>query len=404
MSAGTPELEATLVEHAYRGARVQSILRAVLVAFVALTVISMPPAFDATGCYVIVACYAAWSVAVGVLIHRRGLIRFVWLSLFVDVAFLATLAIVADNSAAESWTADVLVNGFFLIPLLAATQLRAWVCAAVALPTVGVYLLTSIVTKESNTDPWSAIVLSTLLLAGLAVGAVLLSRVQRSRVATISDLVAERSSLLTELLGVEDRERRNLAETLHDGALQYVLAARMDLEDAQDSRQPESFDRVDHALTQSAQLLRSTLTQLHPDVLEQAGLLTALHDLARTTRSRTRLRVEVDARGWGEEVRTSADALLLRTAQELVTNVVKHAEAATVRIELGWQGSDAVLTVSDDGRGIAEGQLEQRLREGHIGLASRRIRLEAAGGRFDVRAADPTGTVVEVRAPATVIV
>ena len=63
-----------------------------------------------------------------------------------------------------------------------------------------------------------------------------------------------------------------LAEELHDGALQYVLAARQDLEDIRPKDGAESFDRVDYALRESTTLLRSKVTQLHPAVLEQLGL------------------------------------------------------------------------------------------------------------------------------------
>jgi two-component system NarL family sensor kinase len=402
MSLSTPEVRASLVEHAYRGAQVQSILRAVLVVFVALTVTLAPPMLHRTSSVILVVCYAIWAVVVWLLIHRRRLIRFLWLSLFADVAVLAALTLLADASAGQSGTAEILADGFFLLPLLAATQLRVWVCAAVAVPTVAVYLLTSILTRD-EAGAWSSIMLDTMLLAGLAVGGVLLSRVQRSRVSTISGLVADRTSLLGELLSVEDRERRDLAETLHDGALQYVLAARMDLEDLQHLRPTDSYERVDHALSRSAQLLRSIMTQLHPEVLQHAGLLPALHDLASATRTRSALHIEVLAPGWDEDLRTSADPLLLRTAQELLVNVVKHAEATSARVELARQEPDVVLRVTDDGRGISDGQLEQRLREGHIGLVSRRIRLEAAGGRLDIRPADPAGTVVEVRVPATAV-
>ena len=81
----------------------------------------------------------------------------------------------------------------------------------------------------------------------------------------------------TELVDVEERERQALAEHLHDGALQYVLAARQDLEDV--GTDPVAAERVDHALGEAIQMLRSTLTQLHPVVVQEVGLLPALRDL-----------------------------------------------------------------------------------------------------------------------------
>ncbi len=400
--AGDRSIYDVLLEHAYRGVRVQLILRAVLVAFVVLVVVFVPPAHDRTSCYLIASCYGAWSIAVGLLTRRGGEapVRFIWLALFADVVALAALSLVAGNSAQESWTADLVINGFFLIPMLAATQLRPWVCTVVVVPTVGVYLASSAASRQANIDePWASILLRTGVLAGLSLGCVLLSYVQRSRVLTIGALVSDRSQLLAEMVSIEDRERRDLAENLHDGALQYVLAARQDLDDARDG-DAESFERIDHALRESSQLLRTTMTELHPAVLEQAGLAAALRDLIRAAQARGGFEVELDASGWGDGVRTSADALLFATARELLNNVVKHADATAVRITLRFDGQVAALQIADNGRGLADGVLERRLAEGHIGLASRRVRLEAAGGRLALYPADPTGTVADVELPA----
>ena len=101
-------------------------------------------------------------------------VRFIWLTLFVDLAALAGLAIVASSSVNQSWTSDVLVNGFFMIPILTATQLRPWVCTAVTIPTVAVYLGSSIAAKQANGEPWSSVVLRTGILAGICVGSILL--------------------------------------------------------------------------------------------------------------------------------------------------------------------------------------------------------------------------------------
>jgi two-component system, NarL family, sensor kinase len=396
------ELQAILLDHAYRGVRVQVVLRGILVAFVLAVVLWIAPARDQAACDAIAAIYTAWAIGVAWVAQRRAeqLVRFMWLALFVDLAALAGLAVAASSSVNQSWTSDVLVNGFFMIPLLAATQLRPWVCTAVAVPTVAVYLGSSIAAKQANGEPWSSVVLRTGILAGICVGSILLCRLARYRVFTIGRLVVDRSQLIAELTTLEDRERQTLSEDLHDGALQYVLAARQDLEEARETADPTSFDRLAHALGESSQLLRSTMTQLHSAVLDQAGFLPALRDLARISGERGRLEITIDAEGWGESWRTSADRLLLATARELLTNVVKHAQAHVVRIELSWHDGVARLRIADDGRGIRPGEIEEQLAHGHIGLTSRRVRLEAAGGSLTLRSADPSGTVAEVEVPA----
>jgi two-component system NarL family sensor kinase len=397
----SPELLAILVAHAYRGVRVQVFLRLVLLLFMAATLVFEPPADDVVPCTLIIAWYALWTVGVWVWASRGGVdpIRWIWVALVVDTCVLGVLALVAGISSEQSWTADILGNGLFLIPLLAATQLRPVIAAAVALPATAIYLAVNLVTQHANTEPLSSVLLRTFAIAGLSAACVYLSYVQQSRVLTIAGLATDRSKLLTELVGVEARERTQLAESLHDGALQYVLAARHDLEDARDTGDPTSFDRVEQALAESSALLRSTVTELHPAVLHEAGLERALADLVDRQRGSS---CSLDATEWTHGDRRGtplADELLYGAGRELLANVAKHARAANVVVTLkSWPGED-VLVVADDGVGVAVDTLGSRLAEGHVGLASLRARITGFGGSLALAANHPSGTMVTVTVP-----
>jgi two-component system NarL family sensor kinase len=269
-----PELLRVLLQHAYRGIRVQFLLRLILLAFMVVSIIAVPPARDRGSSALILAGYTAWTIGLGLWSRRGGEapVRWMWLALLIDAAALSALTLVAGVASSHTWTADLLVNGFFILPMLAATQLRPAVCAAVAGPATAAYFAVSWATKAANTEPWSSILLRTSVLAGLGVGCIALSRVQLSRVLTIAGLARQRSELLNELLTVQARERAALAEQLHDGALQYVLAARHDLEDVRADGDPEALARIEFALTESSVLLRDIVSQLHPAVLQSAGL------------------------------------------------------------------------------------------------------------------------------------
>ncbi|GAA4489925.1 hypothetical protein GCM10023094_52250 [Rhodococcus olei] len=394
------DVDRIIVDHAYLGVRLQLGVRALLVVFVASTLLVVPPVHYAGVCIAVFTCYAAWAVAVSVWMRRSGRahVDASWLALFVDLAVVAVLTLVTGVTAQQSWTSDILINALFVIPVLACTQLRPGVCAAVVVPTVVVFLTASWATMGSNQEPWPSILLSTLALAGLGAGAVGLSWIQRSRVQTISSLVRDRTALLTELMTVEQRERQSLSERLHDGALQYVLAARQDLEDVRDGR-PAALDRIDRALRESSALLRTTTSELHPAVLEHVGLAPALGDLARAAAERGGFVVEVNTAGWPDGMRTSVDSMLFGAARELLSNVVKHAAARSVRVDLNWNGESASLEIADDGIGIEAGVREHRLGAGHIGLASHELRVAAAGGCFTVRPGTRSGTVARVEVP-----
>ncbi len=395
-------LSSAVLEHANRGVRLQLLLRGALVAFLLLTIILIPPEHGVAAYYAIVTAYAIaavvfarWAWPGGAAVARWG-----WLGLFADLVVLAGLTLVAGVEAHQSWTSNVLVMGFFLVPVLAATQLRAGICAAVVVPTVVVYFVASAVTRAANDEPWRSIALRTFMLACVGAACVGLSRIQRSRIDAISDLLQDRTRLLDDLVHLEERERRELSERLHDGALQYVLAARLDLDDLREGNADAAVDRIDHALLESSRMLRSTVSELHPAVLERSGLARALRDLGAAT-ERGDLSIEVDVDDWPDDTPTPVDALLFGAARELLSNVVKHAGARSARVSLGRYGDQARLIVTDDGQGLVELVRRQRLDEGHIGLASQTVRIEAAGGTLTVAGA-PTGTVATVVVPMAV--
>ena len=388
-----------MASHAARGARLEAWLRLGVVAFVWACLLLEPPSEQAGWCYGVAVAYPVlWALTMPVL--RRQPTRgpdLSWLPLALDIAVLGVLTMLAGLSAEDSWTAYVIVNGFFLLPILAATQLSPRVGLALALPTVGVYVLSSVTTREANGEPWRSLFLRVAVLVGVCVGSVALSRIQRSRVMDIAAHAIDRAGLLVELAGVEEHERRRLSEALHDGALQFVLGARMDLEDVRDG-DPEAVDRVDHALTQTAGLLRRTVSELHPAVLDQAGLVRAVEDLAEALRGRG---YTVDVRMEGMPVRpaTNADRVVFGAVRELVANVVRHSGAQSVVLDLRHDDGQLVAAVTDDGAGFDEESAARQLAAGHIGLASQRLRVEAAGGRLVASRGEPRGTRMTVTLP-----
>jgi two-component system NarL family sensor kinase len=94
------------------------------------------------------------------------------------------------------------------------------------------------------------------------------------------------------------------------------------------------------------------------------------------------------------------DELILSLARELLVNAAKHAGATHVDVAVRRSGDRLVLEVADDGAGIPDGRLDAAVRDGHIGLASSRQRVEAVGGRLVVVTALGTGTRVTAMLPA----
>ena len=233
-------------------------------------------------------------------------------------------------------------------------------------------------------------------LAWVGVACVLLSRLLERRTELASRLAAARSRLLTDALEAEQRERKALAE---------AAPRPRDPEPSLGPARAGGSRRDDHAPRPRAcrrrarrdrGQLREAVFDLHPYVLEEAGLESALRSIAQEAAARGRFRMRLDLHGPGPHPH---DQLVFSAARELLSNVVRHADATEVGVRLAERNGELVLVVEDDGRGFPEGRPEARLADGHIGLAAQRVRVEAAGGRMELLSAPGDGTRVEVRVP-----
>jgi two-component system NarL family sensor kinase len=232
--------------------------------------------------------------------------------------------------------------------------------------------------------------LEALLVAAVVVLAALCAHLYvRERRARESSEQVE--ALMAQVLEADERSRREIAENLHDQALQTLLAANQDLLEAAPGR--SGVMRAHEIVAATIDEIRETVSALHPVTLSEGGLATALAAVARRAERQGgfECKLDIDPNVTGEN-----DVLLLAIARELLTNAAKHSGAKVVRLRIAREGSDAVLEVADDGRGIAPGRREDALREGHIGLASISHRLENAGGSFELRADEGTSAVVRV--------
>ncbi|WP_328356119.1 ATP-binding protein [Mycobacterium sp. NBC_00419] len=385
------------------GSRLQLGLRMLLSAFVIITLVIERPHDKFGLCMLIVGVYlaivAAWSV--WALTPRRAVdtpsAPIAFAVLLADVAVVASITAITGIASPDSWTSDLLREGLFLVPIIAAAQLSVRITAVMAVLVVLAQVVANWINQAANEEPWPPIILHATLLATVACGSVMLSYIQRDRVTTIRNLLVQRTALLDEMIGLEMRQQTELSERLHDGALQSVLAARYDLT-AIRSGSTEAIDRMSTTLTDAVHLLRDVVRELHPEVLNRSGLRTAVEQLATTVAERGGLTVDLDADGWPDAVRTDADPLLFSCARELTNNVVKHAAATTVQISLELTDGLGRIAVRDDGHGMADVDLNTVVEDGHIGLAAIRTKVRAAEGEFDIDSG-PHGTLVTVTVP-----
>jgi PAS domain S-box-containing protein len=232
-----------------------------------------------------------------------------------------------------------------------------------------------------------------------AVANVLATAIGRKRTEErIVELAAARGRLVAQTLAAEDRARRSISEVLHDHALQDLLASRQDLVEVIEEPEgdPQRAVRAREGIERAVQLLREAVFNLHPVVLEHAGLASAIRAVADHQGRRGGFDCEIDV---DERATGTHDELILSLARELLTNVAKHADAKHVTVEVARKDEWLVLTVEDDGRGIELGRREAALREGHVGLASSAERVEALAGEFEVERLSGGGTCARALLP-----
>jgi PAS domain S-box-containing protein len=224
-------------------------------------------------------------------------------------------------------------------------------------------------------------------------------RALKDRAEEVEQLADERARLVLELLDAEERERRRISQALHDEALQNLLAASQDVQEAERGGVPpsEALGRIKAPLERSIQQLRDTSLELHPLLLESRGLTVALDAIATgaATLAGFRASVRVD-----REVAGINDQLVLSIARELLVNAAKHSQATRVSVTVERRGESVEVRVTDDGVGIPAARREEAWEGGHMGLASLSGRLDAVGGSLELSSGPNSGTIAVAKFPS----
>lgn len=291
-----------------------------------------------------------------------------------------------------------------LVPLLVLTLLpimvvlevswrRAAAALAVIAGTFAIEIFTDpVILAQAGRGPATV---ATAIFVFLCCTAFLAVRAHSRQLDEITRLSASRQELLVDLMAASDEQQRTVSEYIHDGPLQSVLMARQDIVATLKKRPDESLERALAGLREATDQMREATFELHPAVLAGAGLARALTQLAAASSARSGIDITTDIEHPHPD---PTDPMVYAVARELLSNVVRHSRATRAGIRLRDVGGTCHLDVVDDGVGIAPHAAEQRLAQGHIGLASQRARIEAAGGELRI-VPTPSGTHISVTVP-----
>jgi signal transduction histidine kinase len=198
-------------------------------------------------------------------------------------------------------------------------------------------------------------------------------------------------------------ERQRLARELHDSALQGLYGIAMAAQAARRTADgmPESehlIEALDYIVDQSEAALvelRSLIFGLRPESVAEEGLVAGLRRLTAAVVARQKLQVEIVAET-EPDIDNSAKEALYRIAQESLQNVVKHASAHAVRVQLVSEGDKVELVIDDDGIGFDSGADHP----GHLGISGMKQRAAAQNLQLTVHSPATGGVEVRVRTHA----
>lgn len=311
-------------------------------------------------------------------------------------------------------------SAFYLLPVsLAAWSVGPAFAYVIAGLSVSVWAAGGIIVGDPNyIDPyilaWNA---SVRLVSYIVVVAALtnlralqrdLEERVRQRAAALTAEIEIRERLQRELLEVSEREQRRFGQDLHDGLCQHLAAtalagqvlgeklAARNLDEAKDARQV--VDLIEDGIALSHQLAKG----LHPVDMDATGLMQALQEFAGNTSELHKISCRFECESPVLIHDHTVAGHMYRIAQEAVRNAIKHGGARAIVIRLDTVEDGLLLSVEDDGVGIAPERVEQSAsKRAGMGMRIMAHRSRVIGATFEVRPGDSRGTIVSCLLPAT---
>ncbi|MGA8708956.1 MAG: CHASE3 domain-containing protein [Steroidobacteraceae bacterium] len=265
----------------------------------------------------------------------------------------------------------------------------------------------------------SIVVLLNIIL--LIVSAALLARQARRRAELTEQLATENeelerrvrrrtselSALSSHLQQLSEKEKASLARELHDELGGLLIAAKMDVSwlqkrssTAGDPDIQNRWVRVLKVLDEGVDFKRRIVERLRPTLLDNMGLLPAVRWITEETCTRAGLHCTEAYPEMEPLLADDAAIMVFRLVQEALTNIVKHARASEVTVQIAVSDTELTVVVADNGVGIAS---DRRDAIGSHGLATMRHRVRSFGGNLEIETMVPSGTRLRSRLPLALI-
>jgi signal transduction histidine kinase len=211
--------------------------------------------------------------------------------------------------------------------------------------------------------------------------------------------------LSRQLLLAQEEERKKISRELHDVIAQTLTTINLRLAALKNEAALNtkgflrSIGRTQQLVVRSVNIVHRFARELRPTVLDDLGLIPALHTFMKSFREQTGLRVSLSAFAEVEQVNGDKRTVLYRVAQEALTNVARHARASQADVKIQKLDGTICMKIKDNGKGFQQAHVLQAEKRKRLGLLGMRERLEMVGGSFTVTSTPGKGTTVFAQIP-----
>jgi signal transduction histidine kinase len=213
--------------------------------------------------------------------------------------------------------------------------------------------------------------------------------------------------LSRQLLLAQEEERKMISRELHDVIAQTLTSINVRLANLkrQAVKGTKGLDRTiartQELVEHSVGIVHRFARELRPAVLDDLGLIPALHTFLKGFRQDTGIRVSLSAFAGVEQISSDTRTVLYRVAQEALTNVARHARASQAEVKIQKLDGAVRMEIKDDGKGFRYHTLLHGTKDNRLGLLGMRERLEMVGGKSTVTSRPGKGTTVRAEIPLT---
>jgi signal transduction histidine kinase len=219
---------------------------------------------------------------------------------------------------------------------------------------------------------------------------------------SLEERTRELSALSNHLQALSEREKSELARKLHDELGGLLTAAKMDLSWLQSRLEGGVFQdrlaQLGSVLDEAMDLKRRVVEELRPSLLDHFGLPTAVRTYVESTCAKSGLATDIRIEHTCESLSKDTNIALFRVVQEGLANIIRHAHAKTVRLEMNADQQHCWIVLCDDGNGFDANSPQFRWSHGLMGM---RQRADALGGQLELKSKPGDGTSLRIQVPVS---